>query len=190
MLHYEKMARPAGLGNVRRAGPRRPGRTARCARGLSKADGHEHRAKNYHEPKYNADLSRLDVAILGFHPGWAGRPRRRRDRRRTVRQITARNPSILLGQYTILNESSDDVVRTAASRDRIDKLNDEGLVGCAAPMAPRPRGRASTRPSTSTSPEWSRPDRNGDRYPQWLARRDFSASSSRCRNSASGTSTT
>jgi hypothetical protein len=128
-------------------------------------------AKNYHDSKYNEDLSRLDIAILGFHPGWRG------DRGgdvigRTVRQIVARNPAILLGQYTILNEASDDIVQSAANRDRIDKLNDEDWWLRTA----EGNKTAWTKQYAAFDinfTEWSRADRNGERYPQWLARRNF-----------------
>jgi hypothetical protein len=128
-------------------------------------------AKNYHDPKYNEDLSKLDIAILGFYPSWRG------DRGgeligRTVRQIVARNPSILLGQYTILNESSDDMVHSAANRDRIDKLNDEDWW-----LRTANGGKTAWTKQYSAYDinftEWSRADRSGDRYPQWLARRNF-----------------
>ena len=171
MLHYEKMARLlasaacAALVLGAQAAP--PG----AREGYPKLMGMNIGAKNYHDPKYNADLSRLDVAILGFHPGWRG------DRGgevigRTVRQIVARNPSILLGQYTILNESSDDLVRTAASRDRIDKLNDEDWWLRGADGAKTAWTQQYSAFDINFT-EWSRADRNGDRYPQWLARRDF-----------------
>jgi hypothetical protein len=128
-------------------------------------------AKHYHEPAYIEALSRLDIAILGFHPGWRG------DRGgnvigRVVRDMRARNPAILIGQYTILNESSDDLVRSAASRDRIDKLNQEDwwLRNADGDKAAWTRQYGAFDINFT---EWSKPDRNGERYPQWLARRDF-----------------
>jgi hypothetical protein len=127
-------------------------------------------AKNYDEPQYLDALSRLDVAILGFYPGWRG-DRQGEKIGKVVGQMKARNPAMLVGQYTILNESSDDRVRSAASRDRIDKLDEEDWWL-----------RKSDRSKTAWSREysafdvnftqWSKPDRNGDRYPQWLAKRD------------------
>lgn len=126
-------------------------------------------AKNYDDPAYLDAMARLDIVVLGFYPGWKG------DRdgaviRATVAQLKRRNPAIQVGQYTILIETPDDRTRSA-DRDKIDKLDAEGWWL-----------RKSDGSKTQWTREygtyyinitdWARPDRNGDRYPQWLARRD------------------
>jgi hypothetical protein len=151
-------ARPAAHAARRRE----PG----CARLLGMNIG----AKNYHEPAYVEALSRLDVAILAFHPGWRG------DRdgsviARAVQQMKAANPSMMVGQYTILNESPDDPVKASASRDRIEKLDREDWWLKRADGAKVAWTRQYSAFDTNFT-EWARADENGDRYPQWLARRD------------------
>ena len=126
-------------------------------------------SKNYGDPAFQAQLARLDVVILGFYPGWMG------DTdgsviRRAVQQLKARNPALKVGQYTILNEAQDDPARTA-SDDKIVKLDQMG-------WWLRTAEGAKTSWTTSFNAydinisEWSRADANGDRYPQWLAKRE------------------
>ena len=81
-------------------------------------------AKNYEDARYQQDLSRLDVVILGFYRGWqppgyASSPQLAM--RRVLHDIKARNPAILIGQYTVLNEAYDDP-KDAASADLRQKL--------------------------------------------------------------------
>lgn len=126
-------------------------------------------AKNYQEPAYIDALSRMDLVILGFYPGWRG-DRNGEKMSAVVRELKAQNPGIRVGQYTVLNESSDDP-RKSANRDRIEKLNAENwwlrkADGSKAAWT----GQYSAFDINST--EWTRPDRNGDRYPQWLAKND------------------
>lgn len=128
-------------------------------------------AKNYQEPAYIEAMSRLDLVVLGFYPGWRGD----RDGEKigaVVRQLKSRNPDILVGQYTILNESTDDLQKGAANRDRIDKLNAQDWW-----LRSADGGKAAWSRQYSAfdinSTEWARPDANGDRYPQWIAKRDY-----------------
>jgi hypothetical protein len=125
--------------------------------------------KHYDDATYQAQLARMDVVILGFYPGWKG------DTdgsviRRTVQQIKARNPALKVGQYTILNEAQDDPARTA-SDDKIVKLDQMN-------WWLRTAAGAKTAWTTEFNAydinisKWSRADENGDRYPQWLAKRD------------------
>ena len=124
-------------------------------------------AKNYDDGAYQAQLARLDAVILGFYPGWRG------DTdgsviRRAVQSMKALNPGLKVGQYTILNEAS----TTSANSDltaKLDAMNwwlRDALTG------------AKTQWSTSygawdiNQTEWTGADANGDRWPQWLAKRD------------------
>ncbi|MBC8006872.1 MAG: hypothetical protein H7X76_02355, partial [Prolixibacteraceae bacterium] len=68
-------------------------------------------AKNYEDAGYQRDLSRLDVVILGFYRGWQPPGYAETSTlamRKVLGAIKARNPAILVGQYTILNETYDD----------------------------------------------------------------------------------
>jgi hypothetical protein len=127
-------------------------------------------SKNYDNPAYQEQIARFDVVILGFYPGWRG------DRdgslmRRAVQQLKQRNPGLKVAQYTVLNEAGDDPKKNAADRDKIDKLDKEGWWL---------RNAAGAKQQwTSSYGAWdinitrfAKPDANGDRYPQWLARRD------------------
>jgi hypothetical protein len=127
-------------------------------------------AKNYDSPAYQDALARLDVVILSFYPGWKG------DRdgsviRNTVQQLKRRNPALKVGQYTILNEASDDLKRAAADRDKIDKLDREGWWLHNAAGAKQQWTSAYGTWDINIS-RFAKPDADGLRYPQWLAQRD------------------
>lgn len=126
-------------------------------------------AKNYDDAAYQQAMSRLDIVILGLYPGWRG-DRGGHRFRELVRDLKQLNPSLLIGQYTILNESGDNIAKSA-SRDRIEKLDREDWWLRRADGAKTAwTDRYSAYDTNFT--EWSRADSNGDRYPQWLAKRD------------------
>src|SRR5947207_10215223 len=82
-------------------------------------------AKNYQDADYQKDLARMDVVILGFHRGWqpAGyAPTATLAIQKVVKEIKARNPRILVGQYTILSVAYDDP-NNAVDQDKRDKLH-------------------------------------------------------------------
>ena len=61
-------------------------------------------AKNYDDPRYQEQLARLDVVILGFYAGWQPpgyAPTASLAMRKALKAIKARNPAILVGQYTV-----------------------------------------------------------------------------------------
>ncbi|MGE5151893.1 MAG: hypothetical protein ACM3II_17390, partial [Rhodospirillaceae bacterium] len=77
-------------------------------------------AKNYDDAGYQAQLARLDVIVLGFYRGWHGDV----DGsviRSAVQAMKSLNPSLRVGQYTILGESSDTV--PSADDDKVAKLD-------------------------------------------------------------------
>lgn len=131
-------------------------------------------AKIYDKPDYQRDLSRLDVAILGFYKGWqppgyaatAGLAMRK-----AVQAIKALNPDILIGQYTVLNEVSGDSA-DSASRDLRDKLNDsDWWLLNAHGRRVQWTGDYSNWEVNFT--DWTRADREGRRWPEWLAQRNY-----------------
>ena len=123
--------------------------------------------KNYHEPAYQDAMARFDIVILGFYPGWRG-DRGGQRLREVVADLKRRNPRLLVGQYTVLNESGDNADKNPAIRDRIDKLNRENWW-----LRKADGGKTSWTERYSAYDinftQWSKPDANGDRYPQWLA---------------------
>lgn len=131
-------------------------------------------AKNYEDAGYQRDISRLDVAILGFYRGWqppgyAANPTLAM--RKVVRAIKARNPGILVGQYTVLNEATDNP-DDPATLDLRDKLyaNHWWLLNAAGRKV-QWTSQYSTWEINFTN--WTRPDASGRRWPEWLADRNY-----------------
>lgn len=124
--------------------------------------------KNYDDPKYLDALSRLNVVILGFYPGWKGGTA---SIEMAVRAIKERNPKILIGQYTVLTETQDAKDRSSADSDRGEKLDKEGwwLLN---EKGERVQWTDKYKAFETNITHWTRPDDNGLRYPEWLARRD------------------
>ncbi len=133
-------------------------------------------AKNYQDPDYQRDLSRLDVVILGFHKGWqpSGYAADASSAvRKAVQAIKARNPKVLVGQYTVLNEAYDDP-RDPASVDLRDKLYaSQWWLPDAAGRKVQWTSQFSTWEVNFT--DWAKPDAGGRRWPQWLAERNHAA---------------
>lgn len=127
-------------------------------------------AKNYHDQRYQDEMSRLDIVILGFYPGWEPQPGV--SVRDTVRSIKKRNPRILVGQYTILDEAYDDLGKSLADKDKYFKLHEEGwwLRNAGDRKVQRTKEYHT---SLVNIAEWTKPDSQGRRYPQWLAERDY-----------------
>lgn len=130
-------------------------------------------AKNYQDADYQRDLSRLDAVILGFHRGWqpAGyAPDTSSAVRKAVQAIKARNPRILVGQYTVLNEAYDDP-NDASSTDLRDKLHaSKWWLLDAAGHKVQWTKQYSTWEVNITA--WAMPDGKGLRWPEWLAERN------------------
>lgn len=127
-------------------------------------------SNDFRDQSYQEEISRLDVVILGFSPGWSSQWRT--TVRDTVRAIKKRNPRILVGAYTILDESLDDVGASVAERDKYVKLNHEGWwLRNAAGRKVQWTSEFHTWAINIT--EWTKPDSQGHRYPQWLAERDY-----------------
>ena len=130
-------------------------------------------AKHYDDVAYQRKLARLDVAILGFYKGWnpdgyAASPTAAM--RKVLQAIKARNPDILLGQYTILSEAHDNP-RDPASADLRDKLQSSNwwLLNAAGRKV-QGTSRYSTWEVNFT--KWTEADAGGRRWPEWLAERN------------------
>lgn len=153
-----------------------------CACGISWADtpvlketfprlmGMNIGAKNYHDQRYQDEISRLDIVILGFYPGWSSQSGV--SVRDAVQAIKKRNPHILIGQYTILDEAYDNLDRNLADKDKYFKLNREGW------WLRNAAGRKVQWTDQFNSwmvniTEWTKPDSQGQRYPQWVAQREY-----------------
>ena len=129
-------------------------------------------AKNYDDPKYLDALSRPDAVILGFYPGWRGKDGKA-SMENVVQAIKQRNPGSLIGQYTILSETQDSKDRTSADIDRGKKLDQQDWWLLNA-KGKRVQWTDKYNAFEANITEWTKPDENGLRYPEWLARRDYS----------------
>jgi len=131
-------------------------------------------AKNYEDERYLQDMARMDIVILGFYRGWqpqgyADSPSKAM--RRVVREIKSLNPAILIGQYTILNEAYGNP-NDVASKDLRDKLdaNNWWLLNSAGRKV---QWTAEYSAWETNFTHWTRPDAEGNRWPQWLAERNY-----------------
>jgi Hypothetical glycosyl hydrolase family 15 len=124
---------------------------------------------NYGDPTFSANVAKHDLAILGVYVGWGNSAA-------VVNNIKAINPNILLGNYTSLNE----LHVTGADADLIAKVTSErGPNGVGDWWAYDHTGaHVSSYPGNDTVnyTELTTPDANGYHWPEWLARRDSSAS--------------
>jgi hypothetical protein len=130
-------------------------------------------AKNYDDAAYQKDLARMDVVILGFTRGWlppgyAATPALAMQK--VVKALKAQNPKLLVGQYTILSEASDDP-QNMADQDLREKLdaNQWWLLDSAGQKVQWTPEFDTWEVNLSTS---IRPDANGKRWSEWLAERD------------------
>jgi hypothetical protein len=125
----------------------------------------------YDRPEYLADLARPHIVIISFYPGWNPTGVRNPEQR-VVRAIKKRNPSILVGLYTVLSEAQDHREKFTFQQDKSFKISAERWWL---------RDSDGRRVQWTTEfdawdiniTEWARPDASGMRYPEWLARRDF-----------------
>lgn len=130
--------------------------------------------QNYDNTTYQTQFSRLDWALLAMYRGWTGGSGQ--SPATIVAQIKARNPHILLGNYT----RADSVLTSgSAESDMRTKLAAEhGPSGIGDWYAYDNTGTilsdfAGTNDCNLTLNTTA--DSNGDHYPQWLAKRDWTS---------------
>lgn len=126
--------------------------------------------------RYVNVLSKADLAILNFDRDWRRGLLIERD---ILRAIKARNPDILLGQYTVLNDVAIFGDKRSCNADIDMKISTE--------RGPHGRGdwwaRSGNGQFLYVYPDARSinitdsvtPDSNGDRYSEWLAKREFAA---------------
>ena len=127
--------------------------------------------KWYHDPEYQKALARLDVAILGFFPGWRGDIDGSVIRQAVV-SLKALNPLLKVGQYSTLGEAVADPAKTF-NDDIIVKLDQTAWWLVDAVTGAKTQWSTAYSAFDINITDWSPPDANGERYPQWLARRNF-----------------
>lgn len=125
----------------------------------------------YDRPEYLSDLAKLDIVIISFPSGW--NPMNvQNPEQYIVRAIKKRNPSILVGLYTVLSEAQDHMEKFTFEQDKSVKLSAEKWWLRDADGR-RVQWTAEFDAWEIDITEWARPDANGMRYPEWLAKRDF-----------------
>jgi MBG domain/Hypothetical glycosyl hydrolase family 15/Immunoglobulin domain/HYR domain len=128
--------------------------------------------QGYDNAAYQAQVARYDLLITSFYKGWV---KNGKSPRQAVREIKALNPNILIANYTLLESQSSDSNNTAA-RDIYDKLfAEKGPNGVGDWWARTPGGALVSIFSGKNSAnitEYVTPDNNGDRFPQWYAKRE------------------
>lgn len=127
-------------------------------------------AKNYDDANYQKQIARLDAAVLGFYKGWKG-DKNGEKIRAVLQNIKTINPGILLGQYTILNETYNNPKDTATvdKRNKVIKEN-WWLRNKNGQML---QWSASYAAWDVNITNWAKQDTASQRYPEWLAKRDY-----------------
>jgi len=126
------------------------------------------------ETSRQAALARFDAVILNIYARSDIRYRSRFSRRTwqdIVAKIRAINPGILLGAYAIIEETKNDANReTNVDIDKYIKVQNENwwLYSGSGEKIKAYRENCAINGS-----RYSKPDANGMRWPQWLAKRDF-----------------
>ena len=127
--------------------------------------------KNYQDPAYQSALARLDVVILGFYKGWAANGATMDS---VVKTLKTLNPDMLVGQYTILDEAYLKDGKHLPDYDKAYKLDKEDWWLRKADGS-KLQWTDKYEAWQTNFTEWVKPDFNGDRYPEWLAKRDHRA---------------
>jgi hypothetical protein len=131
---------------------------------------------NYGDPAYQARIARLDLAVLGMYEGWNDGGK---SPAQAVAEIRARNPAILLANYTVMTEVGRDRSDPAQAYLRRRLKTGVGPGGVGDWWAYDAKGRH-TDWSGGAYGAWdtnltllTTPDEDGERWPQWLARAQF-----------------
>ena len=125
----------------------------------------------YDTPEYQKALSKPDIIILGFWEGW-GKNKKYTSEREVIRNLKKMNPKLLVGQYTILNEWKD-LNEPTNTRPELSKKLDVENWWLRDEKGDRVRWTDKYRAWDINITAWTKPDNNGERYPEWLAKKDY-----------------
>lgn len=125
----------------------------------------------YDTPEYQRQLSKPAIVILGFYEGW-GKGRKGTSERDVVLSLKRENPTLLIGQYTVLSEwkATND---PRNSRPEVSKKLDVEDWWLRDSRGDQKQWTSRYGAWDINITEWSKPDHNGDRYPEWLAKKDY-----------------
>ena len=129
------------------------------------------RPSHYDTQDYQAQLSKPAIMILGFYEGW-GKSKKTIAERDVVKHLKEINPNLLVGQYTILNEWKDIDEPSNARRKLSKKLDDENW-WLRDENNKRVQWTNMYHAWDINLSAWTTPDRDGNRYPEWLAQADY-----------------
>lgn len=129
------------------------------------------RPSYYDTPEYQEQLSKPAIVILGFYEGW-GKGKKRTSERDVVLDLKRKNSTLLIGQYTVLNEwkATNDPLNV---RQELSKKLDAEDWWLRDSRRKQKRWTSQYRSWDINITEWSKPDQNGNRYPEWLAKKDY-----------------
>lgn len=124
-------------------------------------------AKNYDDPAYQAAMAKASLVLMGFYIGWRG-DKAGEKISAAVKAIKDINPKCKVGQYTNLMESTNPTANDA-NLFLSTKLNAENwwLRDALGNMVQWTKTYGTWDTNFTT---WTKPDVNGDRLPQWLAK--------------------
>ncbi|HBA67255.1 MAG TPA: hypothetical protein DCZ48_13960 [Methylococcaceae bacterium] len=126
---------------------------------------------SYDNFSYIQEMGKVDVLVMNFWPRWKDYKYGQNSIRSIVSAIKAYNPDIVIGQYTILNESQDTQSQDKSNADRAEKLEKEN-------WWLRDNRKRKLRWTDKYNAwdinitEFTKPDADGMRYPEWLAHRN------------------
>lgn len=132
-------------------------------------------AKNYNDTAYQRSLSRLNIAILGFYPGWMPNYSYKgyTGIRAVVKELKDRNPQLLVGQYTVLNDAQTaSNPKYAAEADKARELDKQNWWLRKADGSRVQWTNSFDTYDVNITP-FTRPDSKGRQWPEWLAERDY-----------------
>jgi hypothetical protein len=121
--------------------------------------------KNYHRPEVQEALARYHVAVLDFFPKWrqgyGADPMGE-----ALRAIKRHNPALLVAQYSTIADGP------LNDPERVRKLDEAGWWLREA-GGQRARWTSAFNTYDVNITDWTAPDAEGRRYPEWLVERDY-----------------
>lgn len=125
---------------------------------------------NYDEPRYQYELAKMDLVILGFYRGWHSYQGDDAIRQ-TVKEIKSLNPNIKVGQYTLLAQAYDNP-ENIPNADKYNKLyaNNWWLKTS---DGEKVQWTSEYKTWEVNCTDWTKADSEGMRYSEWVARRDY-----------------
>lgn len=128
------------------------------------------RPNNYDASGKIRNMSKCDILVLNFWPRWKDYKYGKNSIRSFVAAVKDYNPNVIIGQYTILNESQ---LKDDVNNDRIQKIEKENW-WLRNNRGERLQWTNKYRAWDINITTFARPDNRGMYYPEWLAHRNYS----------------